>query len=109
MITVRCAGRRWKHNNPIESAIDPSSPIFQRLDRAERAPYPVGERLKRALWSCINSTVWRVPRARGLRRTLLRLFGARIGDGVVFRSSARVVHPWLLEVGDWVTIGDGVT
>jgi putative colanic acid biosynthesis acetyltransferase WcaF len=89
--------------------IDPSPPIFQRLDRFERAPYSVGERLKRALWSGINATIWRIPRAWALRRALLRMFGAKVGRRVVFRASVKVVHPWLLDVGDWVTVGEGVT
>jgi putative colanic acid biosynthesis acetyltransferase WcaF len=45
----------------------------------------------------------------GWRRFLLRLFGARIGKGVLIRPSATVTYPWKLSIGDWSWIGDHVT
>ena len=45
----------------------------------------------------------------GWRRFLLRLFGARIGRGVLIRPSASVTYPWKLTIGDWSWIGDHVT
>ncbi|WP_353049915.1 acetyltransferase [Microbacterium sp. Marseille-Q6648] len=43
-----------------------------------------------------------------LRIRFLRLFGAEIGDGVVFRPRTRVKFPWKLHVGDRSWIGEGV-
>lgn len=43
-----------------------------------------------------------------LRIAALRLFGATIGDGVVFRPRTRVKFPWKLRVGDRSWIGEGV-
>ena len=37
---------------------------------------------------------------------LLRLFGARVGRGVLIRPSARITYPWKLVIGDHVWIGD---
>lgn len=48
--------------------------------------------------SCIPSS--------GFRRGLLRLFGARIGKGVVIKPGVRVKYPWLLQVGDHTWIGE---
>lgn len=45
----------------------------------------------------------------GWRRFLLRLFGARIGKGVLIRPSANVTYPWKLTIGNWSWIGDHVT
>jgi putative colanic acid biosynthesis acetyltransferase WcaF len=43
-----------------------------------------------------------------LRCTLLRLFGARIGKGVLIRPTARFTYPWKITIGDYSWIGDDV-
>jgi putative colanic acid biosynthesis acetyltransferase WcaF len=43
-----------------------------------------------------------------LRRGLLRLFGARIGKGVLIRPTARFTYPWKVSIGDYSWIGDDV-
>lgn len=40
------------------------------------------------------------------RRALLRVFGAKIGDGVVIRPTARITYPWKVEIGAFSWIGD---
>ncbi|MGA9378433.1 MAG: hormogonium polysaccharide biosynthesis acetyltransferase HpsU [Phormidium sp.] len=42
------------------------------------------------------------------RNALLRLFGAKIGKGVVIRPTARFTYPWKVEIGDYSWIGDDV-
>lgn len=42
-----------------------------------------------------------------LRVSLLRLFGATIGDDVLIRHRVRVLWPWKLVVGDRSWIGEG--
>jgi len=42
----------------------------------------------------------------GWRNFLLRLFGAKIGQGVIIRPSVRVTYPWKVKIGDRVWIGD---
>ena len=44
----------------------------------------------------------------GFRAWLLRLFGAKIGTGVVIRPSARFIYPWKVTVGNYSWIGDDV-
>lgn len=49
---------------------------------------------------------WQVSSS--LRVKILRLFGADIGAGVVFRPRTRVKFPWKLHIGDRSWIGEGV-
>jgi len=44
----------------------------------------------------------------GWRRWLLRLFGAKIGRGVLLRPSVKITYPWKVSIGDYVWIGDDV-
>ena len=39
---------------------------------------------------------------------LLRLFGARIGKGVMFKPHINIKYPWRLTVGNYSWIGEGV-
>lgn len=43
-----------------------------------------------------------------LRVKILRLFGAEIGSGVIFRPRTRVKFPWKLHIADRCWIGEGV-
>lgn len=45
----------------------------------------------------------------GWRRFLLRIFGARVGRGVLIRPSVSVTYPWKLTIGDWSWVGDHAT
>jgi putative colanic acid biosynthesis acetyltransferase WcaF len=45
----------------------------------------------------------------GWRRFLLRLFGARVGKGVLLRPSVSVTYPWKVTLGDRCWVGDHVT
>jgi len=44
----------------------------------------------------------------GFRSWMLRLFGAKIGKGVVIRPTARFIYPWKVAIGDHSWIGDDV-
>lgn len=39
---------------------------------------------------------------------ILRLFGAKVGQGVVIRPTARFTYPWKVIIGDYSWIGDDV-
>ncbi|MCA9064536.1 MAG: WcaF family extracellular polysaccharide biosynthesis acetyltransferase [Planctomycetaceae bacterium] len=43
-----------------------------------------------------------------LKRTVLRIFGAEIGRGVVIKPHVRIKYPWRLEIGDHCWIGQDV-
>lgn len=44
----------------------------------------------------------------GWRNWLLRLFGAKVGRGVIVRPSARITYPWKVSIGDFAWVGDDV-
>jgi putative colanic acid biosynthesis acetyltransferase WcaF len=60
------------------------------------------------LWWLVESTLFRrSPQIfYGWRRFLLRLFGARIGRGVLIRPSVEITYPWKVSIGDYSWIGD---
>jgi putative colanic acid biosynthesis acetyltransferase WcaF len=62
----------------------------------------------RALWFFAGTPIVRtaVLPFSGLKRAVLRAFGARVGRGVVIKPGVKVKYPWLLEVGDHVWIGE---
>lgn len=43
-----------------------------------------------------------------LKVLVLRMFGAKIGKGVVIKPSVNIKYPWKLKVGDYVWIGENV-
>jgi len=45
----------------------------------------------------------------GWRCFMLKVFGARIGRNVRISSTAKIMIPWNLAIGNWVSIGDDVT
>ncbi|MBL4654138.1 MAG: colanic acid biosynthesis acetyltransferase WcaF, partial [Flavobacteriales bacterium] len=60
------------------------------------------------LWWLVQSTLFAMsPQFMyGWRVMLLRLFGAKVGEGVIIRPSVRVTYPWKVKVGHHVWIGD---
>jgi putative colanic acid biosynthesis acetyltransferase WcaF len=63
-----------------------------------------------ALWLIVKCLFFLnpIPWPSAVRVELLRLFGARVGQGVVIRSQVNITFPWRLRVGDDVWIGEEV-
>ena len=60
------------------------------------------------LWWLIQSSLFaRSPQfAYKWRNFLLRMFGAKIGEGVIIRPNVRITYPWKLTIGDYAWVGD---
>jgi putative colanic acid biosynthesis acetyltransferase WcaF len=69
---------------------------------------PGRSRLVQMAWFFLGAPLLRltVLPFSGVRRGLLRLFGAHIGRGVVIKPGVRVKYPWLLATGDHCWIGE---
>ncbi len=79
------------------------------LSTFDNRDYQPGPRWKRLTWYWINAWImdsW-IP-FYGLKRSLLRLWGAKIGKGVIIKPKVNIKYPWMLQVGDHSWIGERV-
>jgi len=65
-------------------------------------------KLKQGLWYFVNGLFFINPLNpfSGLKKALLRLFGAKMGTGVVLKPGINIKYPWKLEIGDHAWIGE---
>ena len=93
-----------------ESSTPDEAPVID-LSKApgERAAWD-RPRIVVYLWAVAElvfvTNAWQISSS--LRVRVLRLFGAEIGQGVIYRPRTRVKFPWKLHIGDRSWIGEGV-
>ena len=85
-------------------------PFTTRLDRFDNSAYKPGESVSRALWMVTSGVFFQTwfPWPSALKATLLQLFGARIGEGLVIKPRVTIKYPWKLTIGHNVWIGEQV-
>lgn len=75
------------------------------------SPYhPGGTAVKRGLWYCVNAVFFKgmlFPFS-GLKVTLLKAFGAKVGVNVIIKPAVNIKYPWLLTIGDNAWVGEEV-
>lgn len=66
--------------------------------------------VKRGSWFLVNWLFFRSPvfASYSVKRRLLKMFGARVGKGVIIKPSVNIKYAWNLTIGDHVWIGEGV-
>lgn len=69
-----------------------------------------GPRWKIILWFIINSLSINtyLPIPVNIKTILLKLFGAKIGTGVIIKPAVNIKYPWLLSIGNNTWIGEKV-
>ncbi len=95
----------WKLDCREEAAGESSGP----LSRTHPGGYHPGRPfVVRAIWLLVEAIVLLNPVivSYRLKRALLRLFGATIGEGVLIKPGLHVKYPWRLTVGDHCQLGE---
>ncbi len=64
----------------------------------------------RMLWMLVSRLFFNTwaPYPSILKAIILRLFGAKVGKGLVIRTHVRIKQPWRLSIGNHVWIGESV-
>lgn len=80
------------------------------LSKFDNAGYNSGNPLTRGIWFFVNVCVMqnRMNPFSGLRVFFLKIFGAKVGSGVVIKPNVNIKYPWKLEIGNNVWIGEQV-
>ncbi len=80
------------------------------LTRFNNDWYRPGPRWKIVLWYLVNTFILNtyLPLPVRVKTALLKLFGAKIGTGVVIKPALNVKYPWLLTIDDHAWIGEQV-
>jgi putative colanic acid biosynthesis acetyltransferase WcaF len=62
----------------------------------------------RAMWFVLAATAFSNPlvTSYGLKRWLLRLFGAKVGANVLMKPGVHIKYPWRLRIGDNCWLGE---
>lgn len=72
--------------------------------------YQPGNPIKRLIWFVVNATFFKTSLLpiSSIKRGILKMFGARIGAGVVIKPCVNIKYPWKLTVGENTWIGENV-
>lgn len=72
--------------------------------------YNAGGAIKRTLWYFTNVIFFICPLnpSSRIKKTILKIFGAKIGLGVVIKPGVNIKYPWKLSIGDYSWIGEKV-
>ncbi len=72
--------------------------------------YKSGSTFKKTLWYFTNMVIFKtmLPFPSSVKVKLLRLFGAKVGQGVLIKPNVNIKYPWFLEIGSDIWIGEGV-
>lgn len=84
--------------------------IMKRVDlgKFSNSWYKPGNKLKRVVWYLINVAFFKssIPYPNKLKVLLLKLFGAKVGRGIVIKPNVNIKYPWFLEIGNNVWVGE---
>ncbi len=77
------------------------------LSKFNNSWYKPGGIFRRVGWYFVQAAFFRSAfPVSSIKVQLLRMFGAKVGDGVVLKPHIRIKYPWKLNVGNFVWIGE---
>ena len=81
-----------------------------RLDTYDNRWFNPGNPVKRILWYYTNAIFFHsyLFPISGIKVALLKLFGAKVGKGVVIKPNVNIKYPWFLSIGDYTWMGEKV-
>ncbi len=81
-----------------------------KLNQYNNDTYKPGSTVKKLLWYFTNMFFFKtmLPFPSSFKVNLLKLFDAKIGQGVVIKPNVNIKYPWFLEIGDDCWIGESV-
>ncbi len=84
--------------------------IEVQLNKFNNSNYQIGKNaFVRVLWYFTNLLIFNsswLP-DKFMKASVLKLFGANIGKGVVIKPLVNIKYPWKLSIGDYTWIGEG--
>ena len=80
------------------------------LSKFDNSWYNPGNLFKRGLWFFVNGCVMqnRMNPFSRIRVFFLKIFGAKVGVGVIIKPNVNIKYPWNLEIGNNVWVGEQV-
>ena len=81
-----------------------------KLDKFDNSWYYPANKFKIMIWYFFNIFLFKtmIPIPSKIKIVILRLFGAKVGTGVVIKPNVSIKYPWFLKVGNNCWIGESV-
>ncbi len=82
--------------------------LHTNLSQFNTGSYKAGARWRVLFWYPLNYFVFdsSIPWPYSIKVGLLKLFGAKIGKGLIIKTNVRIKNPWRLSIGDNCWIGE---
>ncbi len=80
------------------------------LSKYDNSLYKPGSIIKRFIWHYINCLFFKSSwlLSNKIKVFLLRVFGAKVGKGLIIKTNVNIKYPWKLEIGNHCWIGEEV-
>ena len=94
----------------MEKTSWPDNRISTELSAYDNSWWNPGPTWRTILWFLVSPVFINsyLPIPMGVKKWILTLFGARIGDGFAIKPAVKIKFPWFLSIGNYVWIGEDV-